>query len=98
MTNSIRVASINIAGIQAPDKIQVLLNHIRNQSLDVVGLQEVFFHKLPSPDPQYDFVSNIGPKKRGSGILDETQSHLNGHRFIYECYRLHPLLEKEGEK
>ena len=69
MTNSIRVASINIAGIQAPDKIQVLLNHIRNQSLDVVGLQEVFFHKLPSPDPQYDFVSNIGPKKRGSGIL-----------------------------
>ena len=69
MTNSIRVASINIAGIQAPDRFRVLLNFIKNQKLDIVGLQEVSFPKLPSPDPQYDFVSNIGPKKRGSGIL-----------------------------
>ena len=113
MTNSVRVALINIAGIQAPNKIEVLLNYIRNQNLDIVGLQEVFFHKLPSLDPQYDFVPNI-VSKRGSVIFiihdiyplqyrvsfdpDETQSHLNGHRFIYECYRLHPLLEKEGEK
>ena len=69
MTNNIRVASINIAGIQAPDKILVLLNFIKNQNLDIVGLQEVSFNELPSPDNQYDFVSNIGPKKRGSGIL-----------------------------
>jgi len=64
MTNSIRVASINIAGIQAPDRFRVLLNFIKNQKLDIVGLQEVSFPKLPSPYPQYDFVSNIGPKKR----------------------------------
>lgn len=69
MSNTIKIASINISGIQSLERRRLLLDLCLEGDFDLVGLQEVAFHECPILESRFHFISNIGPHKRGTAVL-----------------------------
>lgn len=69
MTKQFKIASLNIRGISSVEKRRSLLNFCLFEGLDIIGLQEVTFNKCSVLESHFNFISNIGPRKLGTGLL-----------------------------
>ena len=68
MPHTYHVATININGITAPTKRNMLTTFILQQSLDIVCLQEVTNSEI-TQIPGYTAYVNIGTENRGTAII-----------------------------
>ena len=69
MTNDIKIASLNVRGIQNPKKIQELTSYFEENGFDIIGLQEVAFRKNEYLGEVYQCFLNTGQNKQGTGLL-----------------------------
>ena len=69
MTNDIKIASLNVRGIQNPKKIQELTSYFEENGFDIIGLQEVAFRKNEYLGEVYQCFPNTGQNKQGTGLL-----------------------------
>ena len=69
MTNTLRVASINIGGIQTVDRFRLLLRVCLDGHFDIIGLQEVTFFECSVLESHFHLISNVGPRKLGTAVL-----------------------------
>ena len=65
----VKIANINIHGIKTVEKRNMLKAFCLDRKLDIVGLQEVTFSSCDLLEEYFIFVSNIGPRERGTGLL-----------------------------
>jgi exonuclease III len=75
-----KVASINIARISTPERLQLLLNYCVSNEFDVICLQEVAFSSCPILESRFQIFASPGPNKAGTAVLVsktlKVQSHM----------------------
>jgi len=69
MTQTIKIASINIRGNRSLDRRRLLLNICLEGNFDLIGLQEVTFSECSCLESHYNLISNLGPHKLGTAVL-----------------------------
>ena len=69
MTNKIKIATYNIAGIQRETRFLQMLRFCSREKIDLVCLQEVSFVSCAIFESAYSVFSNPGPHKRGTALL-----------------------------
>ena len=67
--NSLKIATLNIAGLSDPLKRASLKNFLIGAEIDVACLQEVSFNSCPLIENHFKFIVNMGPSKRGTAVL-----------------------------
>ena len=71
----LRIATINIQRVISEDRISQVINYARSKNLDLVGLQEVLFDRLPAVIKDYKIISN--PHSKGGGTAFIYKATLN---------------------
>ena len=79
--NSIKIATLNIAGISDPTKRSALKLFLTDAKIDVACLQEVSFNSCPLLENDFKLIANTGPKKRGTAVLLRKDFHVHNVYF-----------------
>ncbi|EFX64087.1 hypothetical protein DAPPUDRAFT_267098 [Daphnia pulex] len=89
-----KVASINIARISTPERLQLLLNYCVSNEFDVICLQEVAFSSCPILESRFQVFASPGPNKAGTAVLVsktlKVQSHTGGLELVDVWKALRP--------
>jgi exonuclease III len=68
MTQTIKLATLNINGIEAETRMRMLNDFLHKQDIDIAVLQEVTHDKF-DVIYGYNVLLNIGTERRGTAIL-----------------------------
>ncbi|EFX63579.1 hypothetical protein DAPPUDRAFT_335317 [Daphnia pulex] len=90
-----KVASINIARISTPERLQLLLNYCVSNEFDVICLQEVAFSSCPILESRFQVFASPGPNKAGTAVLVSKTLKVQSHTFDPDgrllCINLGPV-------